>query len=139
MNGKPISVSFPAVFSQPLLKAVLNILTRLLGKSPGLGKTCGIQIAIYHVMKIIRLTELCLWLLLTPHLGHHFSLRKYEITKVFLEQIFYPEARRARAVCFILSFLSPTHFLFYSREISELFVISAFRRFHCPSCSMDYQ
>lgn len=57
----------------------------------------------------------------------------------FLERIFYPEARRARAVCFILSFLSPTHFLFYSREISELFVISAFRRFHCPSCSMDYQ
>ncbi|XP_017602348.1 PREDICTED: regulator of G-protein signaling 10 isoform X1 [Corvus brachyrhynchos] len=48
------------VFNQPLLKAVLNILTRLLRKSPGLGKTGGIKITIYHIMKMIWLIELCL-------------------------------------------------------------------------------
>lgn len=78
-------------------------------------------------------------LLLTPHLWHHFSLRKYEITRVVLEQSFHPGASRVRAVCFILSSLFPTHFLFYCREISELFVISAFGRFHLPSCLIDYQ
>lgn len=122
-NGRPTH----ALFCWPLLKPrILNIPARLLGKSTE--KTSWIITTIYHMTKTIGLRE-HLQLLLTPHLWHHFLLKRYEIT-ILLEQSFHPEARGVRAVCFTLSSLLPTHFLCYCRGISELFVI--FRQVSSP-------
>lgn len=71
-------------------------------------------------------------LLLTPHLWHHFSLRKYEITRVVLEQSFHPGASRVRAVCFILSSLFPTHFLFLLQRNKWTLCDLCFRKVSSP-------
>lgn len=54
-----------------------------------------------------------------PRLWHHLSWRKYEINIfiLFFRESFHPEANRVWAVHFILSSLSPTHFLPYCKAI----------------------